>query len=176
MELSEAFEILVNKIINREKFYSLYGKVKSVDETKRTCVVTPIGDEADVEGVRLQGSIGSKVGFLLIPSVNSVVSVTFVNDTNAFISLCTKIDKILIDTDLVQFNGGDLGGLIKIEKLKTELAKNNAIIDAFKQVLNTPVTEPGNGAPSALQIALLAALGTLTTGDFNLMEDTKITH
>lgn len=76
----------------------------------------------------------------------------------------------------VELNGKDFGGLVKIEELKTQLEKNRQILQIFLQVLQTPIPEPGNGAPSAFQAALAAALGGRSPGDFSNIENNKVNH
>lgn len=76
----------------------------------------------------------------------------------------------------IEVNGSDYGGLIKIEELKMQLKKNTAILNGLLGVLKAPVTEPGNGSPSAFQAALLSAIGTMQTGDFSNIENKKVVH
>ena len=76
----------------------------------------------------------------------------------------------------VEINGSDYGGLIKIEELKMQLQKNTAILNGLLGVLKAPVTEPGNGSPSAFQSALLSAIGTMQAGDFSNIENKKVVH
>lgn len=76
----------------------------------------------------------------------------------------------------VELNGTEHGGLIKIAELKKELEKTNAFLKAFVQVLQVPVTEAGNGAPSAFQAALNGALSSLQLADFSQIENTKVQH
>jgi len=76
----------------------------------------------------------------------------------------------------VELNGTEHGGLIKIAELKKELEKTNAFLKAFVQVLQVPVPEAGNGAPSAFQTALNGALSPLQLADFSQIENTKVQH
>ncbi len=48
-----------------------------------------------------------------------------------------------------------------------ELQKDSILWKALLQVLKTPINEPGNGSPSAFQAALLAALSSLSQGDYS---------
>ncbi len=72
--------------------------------------------------------------------------------------------KVTID-DIVKIANGSNGVLLSTESL-VELKKVETIIDVFKQLLTTSIPEPGNGAPSAFQAALAAALGPLPNGSF----------
>ena len=76
----------------------------------------------------------------------------------------------------IEINGNDYGGLIKIEELKTQLQKNTAILQGLLGALKTPITEPGNGSPSAFQATLITAIGTLQAGNFSNIENKKVVH
>lgn len=76
----------------------------------------------------------------------------------------------------IEINGSDFGGLIKIEELKTQLQKNTAILQGLLGTLKTPITEPGNGSPSAFQATLITAIGTLQAGNFSNIENKKVVH
>ena len=75
-----------------------------------------------------------------------------------------------------EINGNDYGGLIKIEELKTQLQKNTAILQGLLGTLKTPITEPGNGSPSAFQATLITAIGALQAGNFSNIENKKVVH
>lgn len=78
----------------------------------------------------------------------------------------------------IWFNGENLGGIVKIEELKKELAKNVAMLAAMKGVIDgAPVLEPGNGVKSALQTALKGSLTGKDPGKFkDNIEDKKVKH
>ena len=76
----------------------------------------------------------------------------------------------------IEINGSDYGGLIKIEELKTQLQKNTAILQGLLGTLKIPITEPGNGSPSAFQATLITAIGTLQAGNFSNIENKKVVH
>lgn len=82
------------------------------------------------------------------------------------------------EAELIQFNTGENGGLTITPKLVEELEKNNVILQALLDVINSnpPVVEPGNNAASALQAAFKTAVAAKELGDFTHIEDTKITH
>ncbi len=88
----------------------------------------------------------------------------------------------------VELNGTGLGGLVKAGELKDQLEKNNKILKALLQTLSTPVTEPGNGSPSAFQAALKMAVDLAFTvpgspgppapqvADLSNIENDKVQH
>jgi hypothetical protein len=64
--------------------------------------------------------------------------------------------------------GGDVDNMVRYSELKTGYDKTKAALDAILTILNgAPIPEPGNGAPSALQTALAAALVGKNTGDIS---------
>ncbi len=183
-EIQELLDEFIERALNKEKFYSLYGTVKSVNESDRTCVVTPIGDEPDQPEVRLQGDIGSKKGVVLIPKVGSVVGVTFVNSVAGFISLYTDIDKVIIeatkevsiDTVKTVFNGGLNGGLINISSLVTKMNILENDLNLIKGIFAGWVPTPGDGGlvlkTASTPWSSAAIVPTLQP----LIEDTKVKH
>jgi hypothetical protein len=160
------------------KFYSsILCKVQSVNKDLNSCEVAPLNGDADLLSVRLNSVGDGNAKIVFYPSVDSLVFVTLINDFQAFVSCFpTEVEEIKIECEKVVFNGGDLGGLIKIEELKSELDKINQILQAFLNTLQTPINEPGNGAPSAFQSALNAVLSGKQLPTYNDIEDQKIKH
>jgi len=72
--------------------YSKVCTVDSVDLVNLTCYCIPINDDADITEVRLMANIDN--GFLLIPEVNSIVVVSFLSDSSAYVSLVSKVSEI----------------------------------------------------------------------------------
>lgn len=87
----------------------------------------------------------------------------------------THLLSISIEDGNIIINGGDLGGLVKAKELKEQSEKDKAILDALLQVITgSSISEPGNGAPSALQLALQGALVGKQSGTWNSLENDKI--
>ncbi len=112
----------------------IYCKICQVDkiyEDTRTIDCTPLDDDqAPILGVNLQANQNSDHGIVVYPTVGSYVVVAFLSQATAVVVLTDQIDKIqlrirdtTVDVDQKQivFNGGDLGGLIKIEELTGKL-------------------------------------------------------
>lgn len=97
--------------------YSMPGKVVSVNERERTCVVSPSNGSAQRFGVRLQAGIKGTKGICPIPKVGSDVMITFMNKATGYVALCTEVDKVIIDCDNIVFNEGNNGGLIIVSEL-----------------------------------------------------------
>jgi hypothetical protein len=156
----------------------MYCTVDSVDEAGKTCDCTPITgiSDASLPGVLLNSE--SNAGFTLIPEVGSTIIVGLSNTNKAFLILAEDLDKIyLIPNTLIQMFDGSFGGLTKTQELKTQLDKNNQILQSILTILKgPPINEPGNGTPSALQAALSVALAGKVVGDFSNIENSKILH
>lgn len=116
-----------------------YGKVctvDSVDLVNRTCYCIPINEDADVTEVRLMANIDN--GFLLIPEVNSIVVVSFLSDSSAYVALVSKVSE-------VQLNGTNFNGLIKIDE---QTAKLNQLVTELQTQLGLIATGIAAGGGS----------------------------
>ena len=140
--------------------------VDSVDDQLMTCDVTPIGGDADTSlpSVRLNAS--NTDGFVTTPTVDSVVLVGITSRGVAYVCMFSEIDSI-------QFLDGSLGGLIKIDNLKTQWDSNVTAIKA--------ATAAGFSALAFLDGgASLAAFNGAATGVLNLnkttLENDKFLH
>ena len=81
------------------------------------------------------------------------------------------------EVESIVFDGGVNGGLTITPKLVQELNKNNTLLQAIITILSgSPIPEPGNGSPSALQTALKGAISGKELGDFSEIENSKIKH
>jgi len=111
--------------------YSKVCTVDSVDLVNLTCYCIPINDDADITEVRLMANIDN--GFLLIPEVNSIVVVSFLSDSSAYVSLVSKVSEI-------QLNGTNYDGLVKVQELTDKLNNlenklNDLIVACSSQVV-----------------------------------------
>lgn len=173
--IREIIETFIDTVIGREKFYSQFGTVKDIDETKRTCTFVPAGDDAERPNVRLQAINSSTEGIVAIPKVGSSVAVSFVNKNTGFVCLTSEVDKILIDTDLIEFNGGENGGLVKAGELVSKVNnlenKVNTMIGLFNS--HTHIAS-SFGAPTTPPPTLVT--GTLTLTLNTDLESTEVKH
>lgn len=76
----------------------------------------------------------------------------------------------------IELSGTEFGGLVNGKTLRTELQKNSTILQSILTVLKTPITEPGAGAPSALQAALNTALIGQAPGNWSHIENEAVVH
>lgn len=176
--MSQKIVDTIRKMVNGDydfQFNAIVGTVTSVDEAQRVCDVQPLLDDAKFLGVRLQGAEGLATGFVMIPKVDSYVIILPLDEFEACVVLTTEIDKILIDTELTQFNGGDNGGLINIEDLVTKLNNLENRVNTIGNLMKTHVhIDPLSGTTGIISsVPTYTNLGITDRGD---LEDTKITH
>ena len=81
------------------EIYSVVGTIKSVDKSKRTCVVEPVDGSPEIFGVRYTATESDSAGFIANPAGGAFVVVTFLDDNNAFVSLVTEIETFVINND-----------------------------------------------------------------------------
>lgn len=150
MTLKEAIRTLATAGV---EMYCKICTVDSVDEQARTVDCTPIDESAPLVGVNLQASQEGSLGVVLFPTVGSYIVVSFINPAVAVVALCDQVEKVQIDIgqtsatitgdgvdaavgdttmkitpEGIILNGGQLGGLVKIEELTKML---NDLIRAF---------------------------------------------
>lgn len=160
--------------------------VLSVDEDNRTCDCAAVSGiaEGDIPGVQLMASIDD--GVLYVPAIGSTVILMYSIKNLPYIAMYSELSAIYFDVGnstltikdgLTQFNDGDFGGLTKTIVLRDALNKTNQLLTSLLNIINgPPIPEPGSNAPSALQIALQAAITGQELGTFEDIEDTTIIH
>lgn len=184
-----------------DKVNLLSAIVDSVDEDKRTCVVTSLNSQGEysLENVQLMASVDD--GFLLIPAIDSTVMVAFSTMTPPFIAQYSAIDKVFIivgqsnvsleisneeilleiaDTKLsltdglTKFNDGNLGGLLKVNDVLQKINNLENKVNAIITIFNNHVhTGVTTGAGSSA-ISPTPISGTLTPTQKSEIENTKI--
>lgn len=129
---------------------------------------------------------GTNQSVIIVPKVGSIVVIAPIDGGDGYYVIgVNEAEKVIADingTTLemsnagIKLNGDQFGALIKVQELKTELAKVNAILNAIKTICTTPIPEPGNGSPSAFQAVLNAALSSLQTPTYTTIENQKVKH
>lgn len=144
---------------------ALVCTVDEVDKNARTIDCTPINEGAPLLGVNLQANQEADYGFCLFPEKGSFVVVGFVADGAAGVVLLTekiesaeivigdtsavmdadglriKTEKMSADInrDNIIFNGGDLNGLVVIQKLTDKLNELKDTVNDLITKYNTHV-------------------------------------
>lgn len=150
-----------------------FGLVTKVDEASFLCDIE-IEGKSPVQDVRLfcgdYNSDAKGGGIVVIPEVGAQVLVIFFSKTIAFLLQCSKAKKIV-------FNGGELGGLVKIQELTDKL---NELVDWCKNHKHTGVITAVSGGSGAPAVGTTGVSGTadsipdkLNKDDF---EDKNVIH
>jgi len=173
-DLSAALEQLM-KNHNRGNIL-VEGTVIAVNDDY-TCDVK-IG-EITQYSVPLKVVTNSQASVYEIPVVNTGCLITFRdgNLSRPQIVVVDQVDQLLINcSTIVEFNGGDKGGLINVVDLVTRLNKVESDINNLKSVFSgwTPVPNDGGSALKA-QASSWASDSLIPTKRTDI-EDTKITH
>jgi len=140
---------------------------QSVDWDAKTMIAVGISDDLEYYDISL--GFGS---LIVKPTLNTdcLIAILEGQESVTWLLHASEVDAMV-------FNGGENGGLTITPELKTQLDKTNELLQAVITVLTgTPIPEPGNGSPSALQTALKSAITEKALGDYSQIEDTKITH
>jgi hypothetical protein len=174
MEIKEIIERLANT--NNREFVSLVKcTVLSVNESEGTAVCEPVSSKIQSE-ITVSLSLENGDNIECVPSVGSTVLIGITtNDLFVLLSV-SDCDKIFISSnDLIQLNGGEFGGLVKVEELKTQLEKTNELVNAIANSLKNWTPVPSDGG-AALKAFATAQIGIKTTGNFDNIENESITH
>lgn len=151
--------------------YPIQATVKSVDEAEGTIVAEPLQSEnPEIYDVRISATLTPTLGLRVIPKVGSVVFVVMINRETGIVILASELEKILIDTDLVTFNGGANAGLVNVADLVTQLNAIENKVNAFIALYNAHV-HAALGTPTVSLV-----VGTLANTLQNQIEDTKVKH
>ncbi len=129
--------------------------VDAVDRSARAADCTPLDGGSPLLGCNLQACQGSGHGMVLYPKVGSYVLVGLLGGMDAGLVLLTdeveelevKIGKrvLQVTADGFAFNGGELGGLIKIEGLTERLNIIENDVNDLKRAASSWVPVPNDG-------------------------------
>ena len=182
---------------------SLVCTVDAVDKDARTVDCTPLDEGAPLLGVNLQANQESKVGVVSFPRVGSFVVVGFVADGSAGVVLLTddveSVEVVISDDtarvtmdedgvrvevgdettaeltkDGIVFNGGDLGGLVKVEELTKQINAIEKDINTLKNIFTGWVTVSQDGGAALKTAATTWAGQTLTLTKRGDYENEKV--
>lgn len=190
-EIKKSLQILAGTY-NKDELTLELATVTGVDLTAYTCSVTLTSGDSQVNynNVQLTAELGSD-GFILVPKVGSNILIHITTRNEIYMFQCSEIDQVLIyrdnedgtyhsiqlTTSGIQLEDGSYGGLVRYDNLITLLTQTNKLLSLLLGVINnTVINEPGNGAPSALQQALKAALSGQDVGSLDELDSQYITH
>lgn len=152
--------------------------VTEVNLTDLTCLCSPVNGDADIVDVRLITGTGK--GFVIIPKVASVVTVSFLNDATGYVSQFSTLDEI-------QLNGVNYRGLVKVDDLVSKLnaleTRVNLIATDLLAIATAFLTPPNDTTPQtgatigAIMNAAIVNISTPLTPTIRAnLENTTVKH
>jgi len=185
--MEEKFQRLIELLLKRSlPAMVCIGTVTEEAEDKQSCTVER-ENAPTLYKVRLNAIIGElENNVTVVPALKSKVLCSLIdNDVNeAFVLSCEKPEEInvklsettlVINQEGVVINGGDLGGMIKIEELTKNLDKLTKRVDTIYNGFKGLTPDPPL-AGSAAVTAALKAIVSPPTEDFSKLEDSKVKH
>jgi hypothetical protein len=170
--LSDKSDILesIRKAVEKDNDgFCVTCTVDSVDLTDMSCYCVPVKGGADILGVRLIAN--NNIGFVMIPTVGSLVVVSFLSDQSAYVSMFSAVSEIRI-------NGVVNGGLVKIDDLKTQWDLNFAVVKSAVAtalaVVDTQLIVLGQ--PGGSVAAFNAAAASILNLNKITLENTTVKH
>jgi len=152
------------------------AEVKSVEG--ETCTV--LVGELEVPDVLLTPADEGADGKLLItPKEGSQVTVADLSCgelRHLAVVHWGEVEKISLTADSIELNGGDNGGLVKIEALTDKINNIEKDINKLKQAFTTWVPVPQDGGASLKSGVASWAAQQLVQTQVSDLEDDKITH
>ncbi|MDR0872983.1 MAG: hypothetical protein LBN27_05885 [Prevotellaceae bacterium] len=173
-EIDKFVQTLNRKIGESQQAQLRFVNCKSVtwNDDERTMDATGVSDDAEYLGIQLGfGYVDIK------PKVETtcLIGILEGKEALAFLINAENVELVEINADKIVFNGGN-DYFVFADKLKSELEKNNQILQTILTTVATAVNEPGNGSPSAFQAALNLSLKGKQLGDFSQIKDEKLIH
>ena len=124
---------------------------KSVDWSNKTMDAVGVSDELEYYDIELGAGVID-----VQPVVDSTCLIGIVEgeEANGFLLVASEAERIEIKANtLIEFNGGTLGSLVKIEALKNKLNALEQDINSLKTAISGWTAVPNDGG-AALKVAL----------------------
>ena len=159
-------DALKRNALSGEAFYSLKCTVTAVNGN--TCNAQPINEDAELLEVQLIAE-NSVNGVLLTPKINSVVTVSFLDVDNCFVSQYGELET-------VEIRGSELGGLIIAESLKKQLDIVTSRIDTLYDAINNGTFVAQDGGATLLTSMQTEIAKQTETEDYSDIENKNVKH
>ena len=151
---TEQLRQLIREIAGKGILPTYVAKVDSVGGG--VCSVTRVADAMTLDGVRLNASGDDSVGLVLTPKTGSHVLVSSIDGVSWFVCQCSELES-------VTFNGGTLGGLVKIQELTDRL---NQLVEAFNSHTHTVSTTGSASAQTGTAAAIINRVSRFDKSDY----------
>lgn len=184
---------LIRRLAGDMRTYCKVATVTAVNDTARTVDVEPIDETAPIIGVNLTALQSGDKGVIMIPAIGSDVIVAMTSATNGVVIATCEVDKVLItigtttieatdgkiaiDAELIEMNGGNNGGLVKLSELNASLNSIKQYCEQMKQATITGLNAVGASLASSGAAGAAAFSGAMTAMiELKDMENEKVTH
>lgn len=158
--------------------------VTAVDAETRTVDCEPLDESAPILGVNLQANQGVKLGIVTFPKVGSHVIVAMMNEGMGGCVIATEdIDEvevvigessIVVTEDGIVLNGGNLGGMVKVEALTSRINNIENDLNTLKEVFAKWVPAPQDGGAALKGVISSWASETLVLTERGDYENEKV--
>jgi hypothetical protein len=169
MEEGKALREIITIVVDKIRKADAICEVISVDTARLTCKVKDVSTGYEIDNVRLLSVIeeeAPEARFAVYPKVGSRVGVSFLFD-RPDLACVFKFG----ETDKIDLNGDQYGGLVKVNELTARLndieSKLNELIGKWNEFCASYV--PGSPASAGLPASLLTE--TLTSIEETSVED-----
>ena len=121
-KIKEAVEKLAGTHL-KDEVYMVDCVVNSIDINSGTCSATTIGEKASVQliNINLQSVVAD--GLLIIPVINSIITVLYSKRGDKYIIAYGDIDSVFYSGNTWQFGDGSFGGLAKVVTLTQRIQR-----------------------------------------------------
>lgn len=158
--------------------------VTAVDAAARTVDCEPLDESAPLLGVNLQANQGLTSGMVLIPKVGSYVIVALMNDgVNGCVIATEEVERmelvigetrVEVTEDGIVLNGGNLGGMVKVEALTSRINNIENDLNTLKEVFANWAPAPQDGGAALKGVISSWASETLVLTERGDYENEKV--
>jgi hypothetical protein len=163
-------QYLVTTKLREPKMCKVIAVYTNPGSDAMVCDCEPIDKTAIIKNVNLSANYpANKAGFVLAPSVNSIVKVSFTDDQQAFVSMVSEVDFIYL-------NGNDYGGLVQVQPLVDKINALETLVNGILGALKSttiPLASSGTYPFAPLYLAYNAITPTTQKAD---LENTTVIH
>ena len=157
--------------------------VKAVNADKFTCDVET-DNEDELPGVLYKSVSGGDVDVVFQPAIDSRVFIMQIADSDEWVILkFGAVDKVfikvgnyssLITAEGIEFNGGSLGGMVKVEALVSKINALESDLNTLKTAFNSWIVVPSDGGAALKTIAATWSGQTITATTRQDLENDKV--
>ena len=145
-ELDKFADIFSRRLEGTRQAQLRFAVCKSVDWNEKIMTAVGVSDEVPYEGVQLG------FGFMDIkpkPETVCLIGILEGKEALTFLINAEDVELVEVKSEKIEINGGNLGGMVKVEEMVNWMAKLYGDLQTLKTQLSTHITA-GNGAPLGL--------------------------